>query len=51
MQEHYLGEIAQRFATPVVQIPLLPAEVKGLDALAELGDKIYNNGFHAPVAI
>jgi arsenite/tail-anchored protein-transporting ATPase len=31
MQEHYLGEIAQRFATPVVQIPLLPAEVKGLD--------------------
>jgi len=49
MQEHYLGEIAQRFATPVLQIPLLPAEVKGLDALAELGDKIYSNGVHAPV--
>jgi arsenite-transporting ATPase len=49
MQEHYLGEIAQRFATPVLQIPLLPAEVKGLDALAELGDKIYSNGAHAPV--
>jgi anion-transporting ArsA/GET3 family ATPase len=44
MQEHYMGEIAQRFATPVLQIPLLPAEVKGLDALAELGDKIYSNG-------
>jgi arsenite-transporting ATPase len=51
MQEHYLGEIAQRFAAPVLQIPLLPAEVKGLDALAELGDKIYSNGVHATAVI
>jgi arsenite-transporting ATPase len=44
MQEKYLAEIAQRFPVPVVQVPLLPHEVKGLDVLAELGDRVYGNG-------
>ena len=44
MQERYLVEIAQRFPVPVVQIPLLPQEIKGLPMLSELGDQIYGNG-------
>ena len=43
MQEKYLAEIAQRFPVPVVRMPLLPHEVKGLDILAELGDRVYSN--------
>lgn len=43
MQEKYLAEIAERFATPVLQIPLLPQEVKGLEILAELGMLIYES--------
>jgi arsenite-transporting ATPase len=46
MQEKYLVEIAERFQVPVAQIPLLPQEVKGLEMLAELGERIYR-----PVAI
>lgn len=42
MQEKYLGEITKRFQTPVVQIPLLPWEIKGLKMLAELGEQIYH---------
>jgi arsenite-transporting ATPase len=41
MQEKYLGEISERFQVPVVQIPLLPQEVKGVEMLAELGERIY----------
>ncbi len=41
MQEKYLTEIAERFRVPMVQIPLLPREIKGLEMLAELGEKIY----------
>jgi arsenite-transporting ATPase len=41
MQEKYLAEITQRFAVPVVQIPLLPNEVKGVKMLAELGKTIF----------
>jgi len=41
MQEKYLAEIANRFRVPLVQIPLLPGEVKGLAMLAELGDQLY----------
>jgi arsenite-transporting ATPase len=41
MQEKYLGEIAQRFAVPVVQIPLLAYEVKGIPMLIELGQQVY----------
>lgn len=41
MQEKYLNEISERFGLPVVQIPLLPQEIKGLAMLAELGEQIY----------
>ena len=44
MQEEYLAEIARRFPVPVVQIPLLPQEVKGLAMLARLGEQIYGDG-------
>ncbi|CAG0987480.1 Arsenical pump-driving ATPase [Anaerolineales bacterium] len=41
MQEKYLKEIIERFRVPLVQIPLLPREVKGLGMLAELGEQLY----------
>jgi arsenite-transporting ATPase len=41
MQEKYLNEIVQRFDVPLVQIPLLPDEIKGLKMLTELGEQIY----------
>ena len=49
MQQTYLGEIAGRFATPIVQVPLLAGEVKGLAMLIELGESIYGDG-HPTVA-
>ena len=41
MQEKYLKEIAKRFRVPLLQIPLLPAEIKGLKMLTELGEQMY----------
>ena len=41
MQEKYLKEIAKRFSVPLVQIPLLPSEIKGLQMLTELGEQMY----------
>jgi arsenite-transporting ATPase len=41
MQEKYLKEIGERFKVPLVQIPLLPQEIRGLKMLAELGEQIY----------
>ncbi len=41
MQEKYLAEMAQRFPVPIVQIPLLPNEVKGVKMLTELGETIF----------
>jgi len=41
MQEKYLKEIARRFRVPLVQIPLLPSEIKGLKMLTELGEQMY----------
>jgi arsenite-transporting ATPase len=41
MQEKYLKEITKRFRVPMVQIPLLPNEIKGLKMLIELGEQIY----------
>lgn len=40
MQARYLAEIATRFAVPVLQIPLLPGEVRGLPMLAALGEQL-----------
>jgi arsenite-transporting ATPase len=47
MQEKYLAEITERFHLPVVQIPLLSQEIKGLEMLAELGEQIYQSDFIA----
>jgi arsenite/tail-anchored protein-transporting ATPase len=44
MQEKYLAEIAERFQTPVAEIPLLAHEIKGLEMLEALGDEIYAGG-------
>lgn len=41
MQQKYMAEIADRFAVPVAQIPLLPNEVQGLDTLAQLAEQVY----------
>jgi arsenite-transporting ATPase len=41
MQVKYLAEIRERFAVPVLEIPLQPQEVKGLAMLAELGEQAY----------
>ncbi len=41
MQEKYLAEISERFGAPLVQIPLLPGEVKGLTMLTKLGEQVY----------
>ncbi len=42
MQKKYLKEITQRFSVPLVQIPLLPNEIKGLKMLTKLGEQIYD---------
>lgn len=41
MQEKYLSEMMARFQLPVVHIPLMPQEIKGLDMLIALGEQIY----------
>jgi arsenite-transporting ATPase len=41
MQVKYLVEIRERFAVPVLEIPLQPQEVKGLEMLTELGTLAY----------
>jgi arsenite-transporting ATPase len=48
MQAHYLAEIAVRFHAPALHIPLLPHEVKGLDVLIELGERIYGDDSSVP---
>ncbi len=49
MQSRYLAEISQRFAVPVLKIPLLPHEIKGLETLTALGEQLY--GQSAPAAL
>ena len=51
MQEKYLAEIKIRFATPVLEIPLLPQEVKGLEMLEELGVQAYGALAHNTQAV
>ncbi|GAB4282795.1 MAG: arsenical pump-driving ATPase [Candidatus Promineifilaceae bacterium] len=41
MQARYLAEIRERFNTPLLTIPLLPQEVRGLEMLTELGVQMY----------
>jgi arsenite-transporting ATPase len=40
MQDRYLGEMQDLFPVPVLEIPLLPYEVKGLELVAELGSEM-----------
>jgi arsenite-transporting ATPase len=40
MQERYLAEVRERFPVPVLEIPLLPYEVKGLELLGQLGEQM-----------
>ena len=44
MHEKYLAEMGTRFPVPILQVPLLPHEVKGLAVLTELGERIYSEG-------
>jgi arsenite-transporting ATPase len=46
MQNKYLNEIADKFAVPVVQIPLLSSEIHGLELITELGEQIYGKPRH-----
>ncbi|MGB8644966.1 MAG: TRC40/GET3/ArsA family transport-energizing ATPase [Anaerolineae bacterium] len=41
MQDHYLAEITARFPVPILEVPLLSHEVKGLDTLTALGEQLY----------
>lgn len=41
MQKRYLQEIANRFKLPILQIPLLSGEIKGLEMLTEIGEQIF----------
>lgn len=45
MQEKYLAEIAERFPVPMIQLPLLPYEVKGLDTLMALGEELFQSEY------
>ncbi len=44
MQDKYLAEMTVRFPVPILQVPLLPHEVKGLEVLTALGERIYGDG-------
>lgn len=44
MQARYLEEMDERFSAPILATPLLAQEVKGLDVLIDLGERIYGNG-------
>ncbi len=46
MQERYLGDISARFAVPMVEVPLQAGEVRGLDALAALGEQVFGPPAH-----
>jgi arsenite-transporting ATPase len=40
MQARYLGEMAERFRVPILTMPLLPREVKGLPTLIQAGETL-----------
>jgi hypothetical protein len=41
MQARYLSDLPARFDAPVLPVPLLPQEVRGLDLLTDLGEQLY----------
>ncbi|MGA9350785.1 MAG: TRC40/GET3/ArsA family transport-energizing ATPase [Anaerolineae bacterium] len=42
MQAHYLGEMAERFRVPILTMPLLEREVRGLDTLIAAGQALFS---------
>ncbi len=48
MQDKYLAEMTVRFPVPILQVPLLPHEVKGLEVLTALGERIYGEADTRP---
>lgn len=51
MQQRYLEVIARSFGTPVLTVPLLPAEVRGLDRLRRLGANLYGENVDAVASV
>jgi arsenite-transporting ATPase len=47
MQARYLAELPERFDAPVLPVPMLPREVRGLELLTELGEQLYGAGIPA----
>ena len=43
-QKKYLLEITHKFATPMLRVPLLDSEPKGVDNLIRFGKSIFDNG-------
>lgn len=43
MQEKYLNEIKERFQLPVIVMPLLESEIKGLDMIKKASELLYSN--------
>lgn len=50
MQEQYLAEMVERFDMPILTVPLVSQEIKGLTMLVELGDLIYENRIKSSIA-
>jgi arsenite-transporting ATPase len=48
MQARYLGDMVQRFPVPILQVPLLPYEVRGLALLKTLGEQVYGREISGP---
>jgi arsenite-transporting ATPase len=48
MQARYLNEMVKRFPVPIVHIPLLPYEVRGLRVLKTLGEQVYGQEISVP---
>lgn len=51
MQDKYLAEMETRFAMPILQVPLLAHEVKGLQTVIRLGDELFGKNDASPIAI
>lgn len=48
MQVKYLGEIEERFGAPVLVLPLLDQEIRGLPAVSRAATMLFGAGASAP---
>jgi arsenite-transporting ATPase len=48
MQDKYLAEMTARFPVPILEVPLLSHEVKGLEVLTELGERLFGKAAATP---